>query len=475
MAEIVNKLHDQNFLEGYRQTQISKFRPQIEFYLQNLVRKRYFPEVDNLTTNRIANIIFRNTLMSEILEDQEYLKILDREKAMRGDVKIGVVDCIDGRLPIPFLFGRSINVKEVAGSLIELDEYKNTITDRRFIAILEQTAGQHRELLQIVTAHTSLRHPAHKCGRITAGIQRNEFRGEIDEAAWQEAEKRADAIENKYNEILLSKGRVPQARVSLTAMIDTDTMGLIFNFGQENMLSTTDLTNMLAPEIEQELNESAGSFGSMYQNFSEPTAFLEYSNKVLTVTEYLMDKSYQSPNLVIKKYIEKNFPELTRQQEQALIFTVCRTIANQYVTGLSSTKEFDHPYLEHNEDYMVVAPHGKAFGGFDMRQSFGSVPASREEMLDHVKTKLSLLDLHKGKTPYILFLSTPIIDSMLEGPNTAIVAAEDAAKAYYGVLFADEEIKQRIEDGTLIIVPILIDDQKNRKPIQIVDYSIYLN
>ncbi|OGK12826.1 hypothetical protein A3C98_04620 [Candidatus Roizmanbacteria bacterium RIFCSPHIGHO2_02_FULL_37_15] len=454
------------------------YKSSLELYFHNLsakiekTTKLQIPEVVDKTKQNILDILYRNTLMAEILESKDFLEILEQEKQLRGEVKVGVVQCIDGRLSIPHQFGRATNVKEIAGSLIKLNEDGETISDRRFEGILEQTANEGRELLQIVTGHTSLKDEDHRCGRIMKGVKEKEFTGEVNQVAWEEAEKRAIAIENEYNDILQAKGKTPQAKVAITAMIDTDTMGLIFSFGQANSLSTTELTRELTTEIQQALGEETGGFGSMKDTFADPFHFIEYSEHVLKITEFLTKRL--ATDSKFKQYITVNFPELTSGQKQALLFTIGRTIANQYITGLASEEEFTHPYLLHSEEYMVVSPHGKPLGGFDLRQSFGSVPADRGEMLIHVLTKLSLLDKQKAEKPYILFFSTPVNKVVYDHQDITLVGVEDAAKVYFLELFKDEEIKKRVYEGSLVIIPILIDES-NRRPLEIRDYSIFLN
>ncbi len=438
-------------------------------YLDNLQKKINFPEIREATRGRIFEIIDRNNLMSGILEGPNFLAILEEEKKLKGNAKVGVILCIDGRLSILHQFGVAVNTKEVAGSLIGLSKDKKTITDRRFISILEQNADEGRELLEIVTAHKSSRHKNHGCGRISLGISEGEFIGDADVVAWTEAEKRVVAIENKYNEILKSKGKAPQNKVAIAAMVDTDTMGLTLNYNQDNQLNTTDLTLELASDINQTLGHD---FGSMRESFTNPSSFIEYSKKVLEITEYLMSAESNRA----RNYINENYSDLSDQQNQALLFTVCRTIANQYVTGLASEEEFYHPYLEHNERYMVVSPVGKLFGRFDFEQSFGCVPKDRKEMLEHIKIELKLLDKNRkeeGETD-ILFISTPINLIISETKGTTITLAEDAARVYFQNLLEDEEIKQRIEKGLLVIVPILVDENSG-KVLKVRDYSIHLN
>lgn len=473
--EVRTLLANPEFIRRYDSYLSSALRQPLELYFSNFTKKINFPEVSELVKGRITEIVKRNNLISHILGSKEYLDILEQEKSLKGeDVKVGTVICIDGRVSILHQFGRALNVKEIAGSLINLNLKESQLIDRRFIAVLEQSADDGRELLEIVTAHTSLKHPDRACGRIKLGINQKEFVGDQNTVALREAQKRTGLIEKKYNEILTAKGKSPQSKVAITAMIDTDTMGLILNFGQnEKQLSTTELTTELKSKIS--LISDVGHFGSMKETFADPTSFIDYSKRVLKITRYLMENEVNETESVTKRisgYISENYPDLTQKQQKALLFTICRTIANQYVTGLASQKEFGHPYMEHSEDYMAIGP-SKPFGRFDMKQSFGSAPARREEMLFHVKTKISLLEAHNKERPFILFVSTPIDVNILKKRNATLVGAEDAAKVYFKELFNDLFIKQKIKDGSLVIIPVLVDEE-NGNVIEVRDYSIYL-
>lgn len=474
VSRIENLLSNPAYIERYNSFLGNTLKQPLESYFGNFVKKIKSPEVSELVKGQITEIINRNNLISHILRSNEFINILNEEKSLKGeDIKVGVVICIDGRISILHQFGRALNVKEIAGSLINLNYKKSEIVDRRFISVLEQSADDGRELFEIVTAHTSLKHKDRRCGRIAMGLGR-EFFGEPDEAAIKEAERRTQLIEKKYNQILKAKGKPPQKKVAISAMVDTDTMGLILNFGQkDNQLSTTELTRNLASKISKIAD--VGDFGSMKDKFAEPKSFIDYSKRALKITSYLMKDEIgeiQSVTKEIYKYINDNYPDLTPKQQKALLFTICRTIASQYVTGLASEEEFAHPYGEHEEGYMAIST-SKPFGKTDTRQSFGSAPANREEMLFHVKTKISLLEKHRKEKPYILFISTPIDNKILNKKNATLVGAEDAAKVYFQELCKDNFIRSKIQNGSLVIIPMLIDEESG-DVLQIRDYSIYL-
>ncbi|GAB4219580.1 MAG: hypothetical protein Fur009_6400 [Candidatus Microgenomates bacterium] len=451
--------------ERYKRYLKSIFKPSLENFFSNLKNKDSFlPDVKEKDYERIMEIVYRNNLMAHILESREFAQILKEEKELKGDAKVGVVMCIDGRISILHQFGRTVNTKEVPGSLLNTSS-NNNLEDTRFIQTLEQLANEDRELLQIITAHTSLKHQDHKCGAITKAVNKGVFTGGIDQVAYEQAKKRASAIEEKYNEILRNKGKKPQEIVAIAAMINTDDMGLFLNFSEQNQLSTTDIVRQHLHDIKSNTNIE---FGAMKDNFSNPLYFLNYFRNILEITKYLLNKN------IFDQYINDNFSELSDSQKQSLKFILSRTAANQYLTGLASDEEFHHSFAEHDEDYLVVSPHGKPFGRFDLRQSFGSVPSSRGDALEYIKIKLGIMDSNQDKEPRILFLSTPINPQIINISPDYLRGLENAAIVYFQQLMKDKELKEKIKNGELVVVPMLVDEN-NGRVLEIRDYSVYLN
>jgi len=477
-------------IERYYQYINSLFRSQLITTLNNQNRLLESPKAGDIAIEKVLGYFDSNNLMSHILADNEFMKIEKREKELKGNCKLGTVFCIDGRISALHQFGRTVNSWEIAGSLMPFEEKdgRKYLTSRRLIGAMKDTASEKegRELLEIVTAHTSTHDKKHRCGRITLGVNRGEFEGDVDEVALTEAEYRREAFENTYNGILINQGKKPQDQVAITAMVDTDTMGFILNFGQDNELSTTNvlMKDGLVEIIDGAIGQEVGKFGSMRDLFTNPKSFIEYSNRVEKITRYLMTKEIDNSSSglsfirEVQTYIDTYYEKLTPSQKQALLFTFCRTIANQYVTGLAGDEEIHHPYLHHNEDYIVISPNGKPFGRYDInRQSFASTPQNREEMLTHTKIKLSILDGNRKKDdrgPDVILISTPINERIAnQASGTTFHAAEDAAIAYYNRLINDAEVADRIKTGRLIIVPIIIDEDSG-KMLGVRDYSDYV-
>jgi len=440
---------------------------------------------------RILTIIERNDKVAGLLNSKEYQVILTQENALKGSCKVGVVLCIDGRVPIIHQFGRTLNVWEVAGSLINLKNDGKNIDSLLFNEILKgfiQSMGDNnRDLLEIVTAHTSLS-TNHKCGAIQAGIDDGTYdksHRPVD-IALEEADKRTMAIENTYNQLLENKNKKKLDQVALTALINTDTMGFILNYDKKNELSTTKLLNSgLDKAIENITGEMVGSFGSMRNTFTNTDYFLDYSERILQITENLLtindlkflgNINYQD---YITNYIDQNYGKLTPDQKKALQFTIARTIAIQYLTGLSKLPESgqpDHPFSEHDENYMAIAPNGKAVGRFDIEeQVFSSNPSGIENGINEIHTKLSLLDKHRKKKsdPDILFVSNPIDKRIWTEKNQMGQEIRRDSAELYLALMNDNKIRDRVKKGSLIIVPVLVD-QEMGEVLEILDHSIHL-
>lgn len=465
---------------------------QLRKHFLNLSRTFKYREPAEKEQRRILTIIERNDEIAGLLNGEEYQAVLSEENALKGSCKVGVVLCIDGRIPIIHQFGRALNAWEVAGSLIGLKNDGKNIDSSLFTEILkgfiQSMDSGNRDLLEIVTAHTSLS-TDHKCGAIKAGIDDaiyDKNRPPVD-IALEEADKRTQAIENTYNQSLENESKTPLKQVALTALIDTDTMGLILNYGKENELSTTKLLGGgLSETIENVVGETAGAFGSMKDTFTETAYFLNYSQRVFQITKSLLEVSnlkfgetktnYQT---YISNYIDQHYSKLTSDQKKALQFTIARTIAVQYLTGLSKLPESGHPehnFSEHDENYMVIAPNGKGIGRFDIKeQAFISSPSGKENGIKEIHTKLSLLDKNrKGKTdPDILFVSNPIDKKVWVEKNQMIQTIKKDSAELYVALLKDNMIGERVKNDSLVVVPVLVD-QETGEVLEILDHSVHL-
>jgi len=442
-----------------------------------------FPGIENKDIGRIMRLVFDNDRMAQLLESPIFKSVLAREKEMKGDCKTGVIQCIDGRNSILDQFGRTLNIWETPGSKIKTkeEEGKLYVDSKRLTSVLNSTAKEERELLEIVTTHTSLKHRNHLCGAMTAQAGNNATDKQIDKLALYEASNTAQAIENTYNRILKRSEKSEQNQVAITATIDNDTMGLILGYMTDDQISTTQIMQSgLYLKIKESLPNVAGDFGSMRNYFNDQTHFLEYAVRVANITEWLTGYEINEASSFInevRQYIDRNFGKLTDGQKKALMFTMARTMAVQYVTGLSSSDNEDHPYSQHDEKCLVVAP-SKAFGRHLRYQTFSSTPSNRDDVVNDVKMKLSIMDKKNSGKPEILFVSVAMNKETYEQRSGKMSdeygSAIDWPAAYYRKLFEDGEIRERVENGKLLIIPLIVDSESG-KVIDFVDLRDYVD
>lgn len=466
--------------------------PLLRTYLNNLNTLRGIPEPAVDTITGIERIIQRNNMMAEVLRSPEYLEILAEEKELRGNAKVGGVGCIDGRFDFIHPFGRVMNVWEEPASLIEIREHRDgasTVKSPQFTEALRAAAYDKRDLLEIVFAHTSLT-TDHKCGRMMAGDRLGEFKGLPTELETIEAKNlylinnvQIPAITETFNTFRGQSGQSPLARVAISAMYDTDTMGVIFNFGTNHEFSTTQFVRELKQEIDLLVPRRFSGFGSMKDAFTDPNQFIEFSRNVFGISKNLL--RWETFQTRVSDYINTSYSELTSDQKQALLYIMARTIASQYVTGLAYVPPEGpaHAFAEHHEKYMTVSIDGRILGGLDVgEQSFGSSPSDVATAVSHIKTKLSLLDarcvLEEERTPNILFVSKAVDASLWEsheaGKQDATVKRSLGNNGELVVAICeDENIRRLLKEGALIIIPVLID-QDTRRVLTVIDQSIYV-
>lgn len=467
--------------------------PELRNYFANLAQQRLAKEITGASMGRVERIIHRNNLIGELLQTAEYTQILKEERDLKGNAKLGGVICIDGRFTTIHPFGRTMNVWEEPASFIEVKETQRglRVKSPQFIEALTAAAKDKRDLLEIVFAHTSMT-TDHKCGRMQAGEEHGEFSDLPVGLTTPEAKnlyllenRQIPAITNTFN-ALRKQNRLPALKqVAISAMYDTDTMGVILNHGKGEFqeYSTTSITLSLKDDLEYMIGEHYGAFGHMKDSFTDVLQFPSLSRNIVDITRII--SSWDKFMVPTQDYIQNNYPDLTKDQKQTLFFTLARTTAAQYITGLAKVPLGgpDHKFAEHEEHYMSVSLDGKPVGRFDIEeQSFGSSPSDPMGAISHIHTKIDLLDGHRTKNaqenPDILFV-TKIVDASLweqyhtpEGDQT-IKRARAALGELCEKIYQDSAINKRIvEDGSLLLVPVLVD-QETGKVLEVVDCSEY--
>lgn len=459
---------------------------QLELYLNHLGKhtdQTFLPK----DRKRIWAIVERNNNVSKTLESPNYRKIVKRQRQLISNTALGLVFCIDGRIPAIFLGGRYARHFEVPAGEISTTKRKS---DNKLIPdssdlneALRRIASTEDELLEIIFAHTSLLDSHHGCGAMIAKMRAGVLppKLSLEEANLKIIkDKTIPAISNMYREFRIQLGLQPLKTVAIAALYDTDTFGIILNYDlrkESNALSASDLTNKYKDEIDEYYIESNLVFGSFKEKFCDLKYFTHFSQKVLLIEENLIEGKV-APKLSeeVKSYIEKFYPDLTNRQKGALLFVIFKNIAFQYLTGLSiiKRKTADHPFFEHEETYMAVAMRGATIGKFDpQNQAFASTPADPKQAISNINTMLSLLGDSAKVKPYILFVCNSMNSRDLKENSHVLQRLLGSNAGLLRSILEDFKLGGMIKSGEMIPVSVLIEEN-SREVLKIVDHSGYI-
>ena len=438
----------------------------------NVERKLFRP---NLITEAV-NILTGHAVISQNMASDSMKNTFIEERRQRGmDVKEGYVICVDGRLANLLLAGKNVNIWEEPASLFNTkkDSDGSTIVESdKLTEVITKTAQDDREMFEMVFAHTSLT-TDHVCGK-AAALSKQEGRPLFGLTGRDLAKKNIEmleseqipAITNTYNKARKDANLDPLKQVAVSALIDTDTYGMILNFGNTEQgkgeLSTTALLEK--SELKNQMIEKLGGdlqFAKYKDTFDNPNFFKSLYKDIVKVTGALLDGI--DGFAPVTEYINTHYSNLTDIQKKAFIFSMARTIAMQYTTGLSYLPAGEHPhhrFAEHDEGFATMTTEGgqALIGRFDASgQSFGVTTSSKEEAQAQVRdVVLPLLDKsHKvdgGR--HTIFVSAPC-------PELENVAKENAIKKIEELmtnLLEVNEVKKRIQKGNLLLVPVLVDE-----------------
>ena len=467
----------------------------------------------NQELDRSYRILEGNNKMADILDGKEFQLLLEREKKLRGPAKGGVIECIDGRLPDVHIFGRAKNVSEMPASIIPIT---NDSGDPRMDAPrLEQTLldtarlGEDRPLVQFIASHRSGT-TDHNCGRVKLG--QGKIPPEFDPELPPHVAARniiingtIPLIESTYKRLQLNEGMQPLDQVGVPIEIDTDTLGveLLGLKGEDGISSARELltsyqytntvtgqsTNMLLKDrIELLAGKNLGKFGAHNEAFTKEESFLKYYSAVVSITEVLMNDTtnYIGLSNKVSRFIEANYNKLTEEQKQLVKFTMIRSVAMEYVTGLAAIPPGgpNHAFVHHDERAMAVAPGGKQIGRFSPgEQYFASTSSTDEAIIKDLHIGLSLLENNpKSKKPHIIFISESVntkdwlsYDSLPQrralqkqqgipeedratDTSPAISTAIAKLRQLYNVIAADSAIKELMMDKKVEIYVLLVDE-----------------
>ena len=446
---------------------------QLKFYLEHF-GKHIGVIISQKDRKKIWEIITRNNTVSKILESDKFKKITKRQKELLGGTALGLVFCIDGRIPAIFLGGRFARHFEVPAGEISTIRRKS---DNKLIPdssdlneALRRIASGPYDLLEVIFAHTSLSNPHHGCG---AMIARG---GNIEDNLDIIKNKTIPSLSNMYREFRIQLGLQPLKTIAIAALYDTDTFGIILNYDlKKESLSTTDLTNKYKEELDKYFIKNNLVYGSFKEKFADLQYLTPFSKNVMEITEDLLDQKV-APQLLdgLKDYIDKFYQDLTDKQKQALIFLLIRNISFEYLTGsaILKRKTSGHPFFVHGESCMAVAMRGATIGKFDPEtQAFAATPADPKQAIANINTMLSLLN--NSKPPYILFVCNSINSRDLKENSNVLQRLLGSNAGFLGDIIEDKKLGSMIESGEIIPVPLLIEEN-TREVLKIVDHSGYI-
>lgn len=449
---------------------------QLEFYLEHF-GKHIGHKIRKQDFRRIWEVIARNNAVSKILESPSFKDLTKKQVKLLGGTALGLVFCIDGRIPAIFLGGRFARHFEIPAGEISTIKRKSDgkiIPDSSDLnEALRVIASANDDLLEIIFAHTSLSSPGHGCGvmldRIKAGLADPKL--SLEEANLKLIEEETiPALTNMYQEFRIQLGFRPLKMVAVAALYDTDSFGIILG-----SLSTTDLTNQYQKQMNNIFKQHNLFFGAFKDKFSNLEYLTNFSKRVLQVTENLLSKKIPGLTERLEDYLDKFYQQLTDMQKEALKFLLLRNIAFQYLTGSSKFKKIsDHPFFKHKESYMAVAMRGATIGKFDPEtQIFASTPADPKGAIANINTMLSLLGNLAKVKPFILFVCNSITARDLKENGPALQRLLGSNAGLLRDIIEDKKLGGMIEKGEMIPVPLLLEEN-TREVLKIVDHSGYI-
>lgn len=455
-------------------------------------RVEHTPTVE--VRSEIMTIIKGANEVATIVASKEYRDILEEEQRLAGEVDLGAIGCVDGRLKRNFPLGFIVSSTEEPAGEVGVRE-GDILESLILTTALDRTVTNKRDLLQLCVAHTSLT-TDHKCGAIKLKQETGEIPSDepIDDAALRLVEEvTLQAITKQYNSARTDDGLQPLASAGVPILYDTDTMGFILGYDRRNeqngMLSTSVLTKAYAAEIAQSLSDQVGDYGSMRELFTHTDYFLDVAKKQLVVEKFLLEKNEHFVT-ELNNYIEANYNDLTDRQKQGLRFILTKSVAFQYLSGLASAADHgepDHPFAHHNERYMAISPDGKTFGARHPGiQVFSTSPSSTKAALNALKVEIGIRSKPKKNGEkngqHIIFVTTCVPrehivhdnpngtlvpgDNEIPGDNETVQRAVASLIGFIRKLTDNKEFNQLVKKGEVLLVPGLIE-QSSRELIRI--------
>lgn len=423
---------------------------------------------------RTAEIIERNNHIADIIDSPRFAALLTQEREMIGDCRLTASKCIDGRLAIIHVLGRAISTwTSKAGEINTIPspfDHRDDIKSGILEASISATAARGRNYLNVSLAHTSLKNPDHGCGAMREKRNRGTVpaTGDLVLENLKIHEQNNAAITHTYNRFAQQYNGHRLQTASISAVSDTDTLGLVLGYNTPDELDTSRLTSDLTPQIADlmsTLHPIYAQPGIAADFFTKSDHFIDFYEMLVHTTKTLLTSDATKP---VRDYVENNYGTLNVSQKHALIFLLARTISMQYLTGLHKAPH--HAFSDHGEGYQAISQDGPFVGNFDPElQVFGANVGNIPDAVDHILTQSAIMDqAKKTEHPHILFTSFSVSPNQ---PEASIRRALGRNREFFMNLVANPQIKDKIIAGELVIIPTMIDGH-TRKILYIPNYAL---
>ncbi|MBI4037852.1 hypothetical protein HY382_02295 [Candidatus Curtissbacteria bacterium] len=467
------KKHDQRL-----QDQTQKYLG--DFYLK-LARKnareiKVSPQDIQEACHETVSIIKRDNKVNRILHGNEFQPVLEREAELSGNVKMGLLGCVDDRrfphitTPIVSKWQGPAGAAEVKKrpsddlliprspilqqGIFEVVQNPNGFIE--FIEIHSQSSSRENGCAaatiirgQIESGKSPLLSQTGMARELITGL---DYENLADFNLYLSEVITAQAFNNYYNSCLEILNRKAVPRVAVPVHYYTDTMGsVIRKLGNPNQISSTDLAMRFKDFILQ--RPKSGYFGEWRYQFNSTDHILEFAGRKVEYTAAIIEQ-YQGE---IEEQLHELYPELLQGQIKATVFYIANNAAFQYMTGFALNT--NHEYSNHRPEYMSVST-AEAVGQRDPRPKVISSASNPEAALENLSIKLLVMDRHhkNPSAPKILFVCHSIDRRDFETRNKGYMRSMQMVSELYNKIIENEEYCDLVKKGKLAIVPALVCD-----------------
>lgn len=457
---------------------------------EGLRRKDFIESIIQETTE----VITRNNEIADVLSSDEYREITQKEKdELRGDCALGINFCIDGRIPRLFIAGLTGKIWETGAGIVATrvsprDNKAYPASAKLEESLEERVQKEPANHLQVLFAHTSLSEhnalkrayflekPKHCCGAMN---EQNLPPGtDMVQANLDIHRKGAEAMLNTYNKAARKHRKPELDQLAVTAVFDTDTMGIIVGYGTKQELFTSNLTEEilvyggLGAELREQ--ELIGKPDQFKDTFTDPSRLVALEEKLYQTTKFLMQ--HAKFGTALYNYIQALEPQLTPKQVRSYQFILTRNMSFQYHTGVHR-QDNEHVFNHHHEGYISSSKDGVVVGAFDPEaQSFGTTVATTDEANAHALIAMKIMDNNSGvrdeqgnkKSPRkYYFLAKAVSDGQTNG---SLGRARSSLHELYNGTKDNKLIFDKVKRGEVVLIPVSVND-RTHKILHVIDFD----